>query len=68
MFRGLRVAKTSLKVLPPAAEFWRVRLAHHDAALALDTLHKRVRFFRHVIGEAPRAVGGANARDIGEDP
>ena len=33
------------------AEFRRVRLPHDDAALALDALHKRVRFRRYVIGE-----------------
>src|SRR5205814_4750711 len=48
------------------AEFRRVRLAHHDAALALDALHKRVRFRWYVIGEQRRAVGRAYARDIGE--
>ena len=48
------------------AEFRRVRLAHDDAALALDAQDQRVRFRRHVVGEERRAVGRAHARDIGE--
>ena len=61
-----RPAEDLVEGAAAGAEFGRVRLAHHDAALALDALDQRVRFRRHVIGEQRRAVGGADARDIGE--
>src|SRR4051812_18785229 len=47
-------------------ELRRVRLAHHDAALALNALYQRVLPCWHVIGEEPRAIGGADAGHIGQ--
>ena len=48
------------------AEFRRVRLGDHDAALAFDALHHRMRRRGHVIAEDRRTIRRAHARDVGQ--
>ena len=61
-----RAAKHFVEGAAAGAEFRRVGLRHHDAALALDALDDRMGFGGHMIGEQRRAVGRAHARDVGE--
>ena len=61
-----RAAEHFVEGAAAGAELRRVGLGHHDAALALDALDQGMRLRRHVVGEQRRAVGGADARDIGE--
>ncbi len=46
-----RAAEHLVEGAATGAELGRVRLAHHDAALAFDALDQRVGFGGHVVGE-----------------
>ena len=61
-----RAAEHLVEGAATRAELRRVRLAHHDAALALDALDQRMRLLGHVVGEDRRAVGGAHAAHVGQ--